>query len=62
MRDVDIVGAGITPFGKHPDATMSSLAATVIGAALADAGLPACTHDDSPPASSWWRPGASRTG
>ena len=34
MRDVDIVGAGITPFGKHPDATMSSLAATAIGAAL----------------------------
>lgn len=37
MRDVDIVGAGITPFGKHPDATMSSLAATTIGAALANA-------------------------
>src|ERR1700678_1530819 len=41
MRDVDIVGVGITPFGKHPDATMNSLAATAIGAALADAGLPA---------------------
>ena len=45
MRDVDIVGAGITPFGKHPDATMSSLAATAIGAALADAGLPASDVD-----------------
>jgi acetyl-CoA acetyltransferase len=45
MRDVDIVGAGITPFGKHPDATMSSLAATAIGAALADAGLPAVDVD-----------------
>jgi acetyl-CoA acetyltransferase len=45
MRDVDIVGAGITPFGKHPDATMSSLAATAIGAALADAGLPASEVD-----------------
>ena len=44
-RDVDIVGAGITPFGKHPDATMSSLAATAIGAALADAGLPASEVD-----------------
>src|SRR6204780_3166954 len=45
MRDVDIVGAGITPFGKHPDATMSSLAATAIGAALADASLPAAEVD-----------------
>src|ERR1700683_2309274 len=39
MRDVDIVGAGITPFGKRPGTTMSSLAATAIGAALADARL-----------------------
>ena len=45
MRDVDIVGAGITPFGKHPDATMSSLAATAIDAALADAGLQASDVD-----------------
>jgi len=45
VRDVDIVGAGITPFGKHPGATMSSLAATAIGAALADVGLPASDVD-----------------
>jgi acetyl-CoA acetyltransferase len=45
MRDVDIVGAGITPFGKRPDATMESLAAAAIGAALADAGLVAAEVD-----------------
>jgi acetyl-CoA acetyltransferase len=45
MRDVDIVGAGITPFGKHRDATVSSLGAAAIGAALADAGLGAAEVD-----------------
>jgi acetyl-CoA acetyltransferase len=45
MRDVDIVGAGLTPFGKHPGATVSSLGATAISAALADAGLAAADVD-----------------
>ncbi|MFY9931993.1 MAG: thiolase family protein [Streptosporangiaceae bacterium] len=41
MRQVDVVGVGITPFGKHADATVSSLGAEAIGMALADAGLAA---------------------
>ena len=38
MRQVDVVGVGITPFGKHADATVRSLGADAIGMALADAG------------------------
>jgi len=45
VRDVEIVGAGITSFGKLPDATVSSLGAAAIGAALADAGLGAAEVD-----------------
>ncbi len=41
MRQVDVVGVGITPFGKHADATVRSLGADAIGMALADAGLAA---------------------
>jgi len=37
MRDVDIIGAGITPFGKHTDGTVRSLGAEAIGMALVDA-------------------------
>jgi acetyl-CoA acetyltransferase len=43
MRDVFITGTGMTPFGKFPAATASSLAARAVGAALGDAGIPA--HD-----------------
>jgi acetyl-CoA acetyltransferase len=41
VRQVDVVGVGITPFGKHADATVRSLGADAIGMALADAGLAA---------------------
>jgi acetyl-CoA acetyltransferase len=41
VREVDVVGVGITPFGKHADATVRSLGAEAIGLALADAGLTA---------------------
>ena len=39
MRDVDIIGVGITPFGKYADGTVRSLGAEAIGMALADAGV-----------------------
>lgn len=39
VRDVDIIGVGITPFGKRPDATLRSLAAASMTAALSDAGV-----------------------
>jgi len=39
VRKVDVVGVGITPFGKHADATVRSLGAEAIGMALADAGV-----------------------
>ncbi|TCK26356.1 thiolase family protein [Pseudonocardia endophytica] len=39
MRQVDIVGVGITPFGKHEDATLAPLGAAAVGAALDDAGI-----------------------
>ena len=39
MRQVDVIGVGITPFGKHADATVRSLGAEAIGMALADASV-----------------------
>lgn len=39
MRQVDVIGVGITPFGKHADATVRILGAEAIGLALADAGV-----------------------
>ena len=41
MRQVDVVGVGITPFGKQAGATVRSLGADAIAMALADAGLAA---------------------
>jgi len=40
LRPVSIVGAGMVPFGKHADTTLSELGARAAVAALADAGLP----------------------
>ncbi|MTD55473.1 thiolase family protein [Amycolatopsis pithecellobii] len=37
MRDVNIVGVGMTRFGKFPDATMAGLSRAAVTAALADA-------------------------
>jgi acetyl-CoA acetyltransferase len=39
MRQVDVIGVGITPFGKRADATVRILGAEAIGMALADAGV-----------------------
>lgn len=39
MRQVNVVGVGITPFGKQADATARSLGAAAIRMALSDAGL-----------------------
>jgi acetyl-CoA acyltransferase len=39
MRDATIVGAGLTRFGKFPDATLRTMAHEAIAAALADAGI-----------------------
>jgi acetyl-CoA acetyltransferase len=39
MRQVDVIGVGITPFGKHADATVRILGAEAIAMALADAGV-----------------------
>jgi acetyl-CoA acyltransferase len=39
MRNVKIIGAAITPFGKHNDRNLKSLAAEAVTGALADAGI-----------------------
>jgi acetyl-CoA acetyltransferase len=39
MRDVNIVGVGMTPFGKFPDSTVGALSRKAAADALADAGL-----------------------
>jgi len=39
MRDVYIIGAGMTPFGKHMDKNMKTLAAEAVNASLQHAGL-----------------------
>jgi acetyl-CoA acetyltransferase len=39
MRQVDVIGVGITAFGKHAGATVRSLGAEAIRRALADAGV-----------------------
>ena len=39
MRDVYIIGVGMTPFGKHMDKNMKSLAAEAINKALEHAGI-----------------------
>jgi acetyl-CoA acetyltransferase len=39
MRDVSIIGAGMTKFGKFPDATLRSLATEAIYEAISDADL-----------------------
>ena len=39
LRDVDIVGVATTPFGKHLDRSLGSLAGEAAEGALADAGL-----------------------
>lgn len=41
MRDVRIIGAGMTPFGKFLDRQIDDLGATAIQAAIADSGVPA---------------------
>jgi acetyl-CoA acetyltransferase len=40
VRQVDVIGVGITPFGKHADETVRSLGAEAIRMALADASVP----------------------
>jgi len=40
MRDVYIIGVGMTAFGKFLDTGMKQLAAEAVGAALEDAGIP----------------------
>jgi acetyl-CoA acetyltransferase len=40
LREVDVAGIATTPFGKHLDRSLGSLAAEAVAAALADAGLP----------------------
>jgi len=39
MRDVEVIGVGMTRFGKYPDRNMKSLAAEAVSKALEDAGL-----------------------
>jgi acetyl-CoA acetyltransferase len=39
MRDVYIIGVGMTPFGKHMDKNMKTLAAEAVNASLQHAGL-----------------------
>ena len=39
LREVDIVGVGITPFGKRGDVSLRALAAEAMTTAIADAGL-----------------------
>lgn len=39
LRDVEVAGVGTTPFGKHLDRSLGSLAAEAMDAALLDAGL-----------------------
>lgn len=39
LREVAVVGIATTPFGKHLDRSLASLAAEAVAAALADAGL-----------------------
>jgi acetyl-CoA acyltransferase len=39
MRDVYIIGVGMTPFGKHMDKNMKSLSAGAVNAALQHAGI-----------------------
>lgn len=41
MREVEVAGVATTPFGKHLDRTLGSLAAAAVDDALADAGLTA---------------------
>jgi len=45
MREVDVVGVGITPFGKHRGTSLRSLAAAAMTAAIADADLAATDID-----------------
>lgn len=39
MKDIYIVGVGMTPFGKHPDQTVKTLTRAAVTAALEDANL-----------------------
>ncbi len=39
MRDVEVIGVGMTRFGKYPERNMKSLAAEAVSKALEDAGL-----------------------
>lgn len=39
MRDVYVIGVGMTPFGKHMDKTMKNLSADAVNRALEDAGI-----------------------
>ncbi|MDY6822789.1 MAG: thiolase family protein [Thermodesulfobacteriota bacterium] len=39
MRDVYVIGVGMTPFGKHMDKTMKTLAADAVNGALEHAGI-----------------------
>lgn len=39
LRDVYVIGVGMTPFGRHPDKKFSILGEEAIRAALADAGI-----------------------
>ena len=39
MTEIAILGAGIHPFGRHPDTTALAMGAHAIRAALADAGV-----------------------
>ena len=39
MKDIYIIGVGMTPFGKQPQQTVKNLTATAVTAALTDAGL-----------------------
>jgi len=39
VKDIYIIGVGMTPFGKQPQQTVKNLTATAVTAALSDAGL-----------------------
>ncbi|HZV09814.1 MAG TPA: thiolase family protein, partial [Novosphingobium sp.] len=47
MRAVDIIGVGMTPFGRHLDLSYSALAQAAVKEALADAGIAPSALDTS---------------
>lgn len=47
MRDVAVIGVGMTHFGKFPESSLKSLGGEAIGAALADAGIATADVDSA---------------